>query len=108
MSSIHAPHSPDILSQLLEPVGQMMPVKFAEELASMRAAPEVQAALPGQCSEAAVRLLDRGRSAEWKPVAQAEEPPVPDSPRLRAAKAATRAVRHETGRARTRDAGVRA
>ena len=43
MSSIHAPQSPDILSQLLEPVGQMMPVKFAEDLASMRAAPEVQA-----------------------------------------------------------------
>jgi hypothetical protein len=43
MSSIHASHSPDVLSQLLEPVGQMMPVKFAEDLASMRAAPEVQA-----------------------------------------------------------------
>ena len=32
----------DILSQLLEPVGRMMPVKFAEDLAAMRAAPEVR------------------------------------------------------------------
>ena len=31
-----------VLSQLLEPVGRMMPVKFAEELAAMRATPEVQ------------------------------------------------------------------
>ena len=36
-------HQPDILSQLLEPVGQMMPVDFAQKLAAMRASPEVQA-----------------------------------------------------------------
>jgi hypothetical protein len=31
-----------VLSELLEPVGRMMPVKFAEELAAMRATPDVQ------------------------------------------------------------------
>jgi len=31
-----------VLSQLLEPVGRMMPVEFAEELAAMRATPQVQ------------------------------------------------------------------
>jgi hypothetical protein len=32
-----------VLSQLLEPVGQMMPVEFARQLSAMRATPEVQA-----------------------------------------------------------------
>ncbi len=36
-------HQPDILSQLLEPVGQMMPVDFAQKLAALCASPEVQA-----------------------------------------------------------------
>lgn len=43
-----------VLSQLLEPVGRMMPREFAEELASMRAAPEVQARideLAEKCNE---------------------------------------------------------
>jgi ribosome maturation protein Sdo1 len=31
-----------VLSQLLEPVERMMPIKFAEDLAAMRASPEVQ------------------------------------------------------------------
>lgn len=33
----------NVLSQLLEPVGLMMPVEFARQLAAMRATPEVQA-----------------------------------------------------------------
>ncbi len=33
----------NILSELLEPVGQMMPVEFARKLSAMRATPEVQA-----------------------------------------------------------------
>ena len=43
-----------VLSQLLEPVGQMMPVKFAEELAAMRATQDVQARideLAEKCNE---------------------------------------------------------
>jgi hypothetical protein len=32
-----------VLSDLLEPVGQMMPVEFAEKLAVLRANPQVQA-----------------------------------------------------------------
>jgi translation elongation factor EF-Tu-like GTPase len=67
MSMIHeAPHAPDILSQLLEPVGQMMPVKFAEELAAMRAAPEVQARideLADKCNEGELTPEER---AEYK------------------------------------------
>ena len=41
MSQIH--QTQDVLSQLLEPVGQMMPVAFARDLAGLRAAPDVQA-----------------------------------------------------------------
>jgi len=43
-----------VLSQLLEPVGRMMPVKFAEELAALRATEEVQARideLAEKCNE---------------------------------------------------------
>jgi hypothetical protein len=32
-----------VLSDLLEPVGQMMPIEFAEKLAALRATPQVQA-----------------------------------------------------------------
>ena len=32
-----------VLSELLEPVGQMMPIDFARKLAALRASPEVQA-----------------------------------------------------------------
>jgi len=35
--------SANVLSQLLEPVGQMMPVEFARQLSTLRATPEVQA-----------------------------------------------------------------
>ncbi|SIO35134.1 hypothetical protein SAMN05444166_4010 [Singulisphaera sp. GP187] len=36
------PTPTNVLSQLLEPVGQMMPVEFANQLLAMRATPEVQ------------------------------------------------------------------
>lgn len=51
-----------VLSQLLEPVGRMMPVKFAEELAAMRATPEVQRRiddLAGKCSAGDLTLEER-------------------------------------------------
>jgi hypothetical protein len=44
----------NVLSQLLEPVGRIMPVEFAEELAAMQATPEVQARideLAEKCNE---------------------------------------------------------
>lgn len=44
----------NILSRLLEPVGEMMPVEFARELAALRATPEVQARideLADKCDE---------------------------------------------------------
>jgi hypothetical protein len=43
-----------VLSQLLEPVGRMMPVQFAKDLAALRAAPEVQVRideLAAKCNE---------------------------------------------------------
>jgi len=46
--------STNVLSQLLEPLGQMMPLPFARELAAMRATPEVQARideLAEKCTE---------------------------------------------------------
>src|SRR5262249_45405816 len=44
MSQLHpSPQSPDISSQLLEPVVGNRPLEFAQELAALRAAPDVQA-----------------------------------------------------------------
>ncbi len=64
MSQLHSTHhQPDILSQLLEPVGQMMPVEFAQKLATMRASPEVQARideLADRCTEG--ELTDKERA----------------------------------------------
>ena len=55
MTQLHsAPQQPDILSQLLEPVGEMMPIEFAAKLAGMRATPEIQARideLADRCNE---------------------------------------------------------
>ncbi len=59
-------HQPDILSQLLEPVGQMMPVEFARKLAATRASPEVQARideLADRCSEG---VLTDNERAEYE------------------------------------------
>ncbi len=60
-------HQPDILSQLLEPVGQMMPVDFAQKLAAMRASPEVQARI----DELADRCTDGELSDEERAEYQA-------------------------------------
>ena len=51
-----------VLSQLLEPVGRMMPVKFAEELATLRADPEAQARideLAEKCNEGELTVEER-------------------------------------------------
>ncbi|MGO9601401.1 MAG: hypothetical protein ACLP7Q_25755 [Isosphaeraceae bacterium] len=56
----------NVLSQLLEPVGQMMPVKFAEELAALRATQDVQARideLAEKCNEGELTPEER---AEYK------------------------------------------
>ncbi len=64
MSQLHSTHhQPDILSQLLEPVGQMMPVEFAQKLATMRASSKVQARideLADRCTEG--ELTDQERA----------------------------------------------
>lgn len=64
MSQLHSTHhQADILSQLLEPVGQMMSVEFAQKLAAMRASPEVQARideLADRCTEG--ELTDQERA----------------------------------------------
>lgn len=44
MSRFDSP-SNGVLSQLLEPIGQIMPREFARELASLKASPETQARL---------------------------------------------------------------
>jgi hypothetical protein len=44
----------NVLSQLLEPVGRLMPVEFARDLAALKATPEVQARideLADKCNE---------------------------------------------------------
>jgi hypothetical protein len=53
-----------VLSELLEPVGQMMPVDFARELASLRASPEVQAKID--------ELADRSNEGKLTAEEQAE------------------------------------
>lgn len=63
MSQLHSSdHQTGILSQLLEPVGQMMPLDFAQKLAAMRASSEVQAhidELADRCTEGT--LTDKER-----------------------------------------------
>ena len=52
----------NVLSQLLEPVGQMMPVEFARELAALKATPEVQARideLADKCNEGLLTEAER-------------------------------------------------
>jgi hypothetical protein len=61
MSQIH--QTSNVLSQLLEPVSQMMPVGFARELAALRATPDIQARideLADKCNEG--RLTDDERA----------------------------------------------
>jgi hypothetical protein len=60
MSQIH--QTPNVLSLLLEPVGQMMPVAFARELAGLRATPDVQARideLADKCNEGQLTVKER-------------------------------------------------
>jgi len=72
MSQLHSPNNQTgILSQLLEPVGQMMPIDFAQKLADMRASPAVQAhidELAGRCTEG--KLTDEER-AEYEAYVEA-------------------------------------
>jgi hypothetical protein len=52
-----------VLSKLLEPIERAMPVGFAEELAAMRAGPEVQARiqeLANKCNEGELTADERG------------------------------------------------
>ena len=53
-----------VLSELLEPVGQMMPVDFARKLAALRASPEVQAKIDD--------LADRSNEGKLTAEEQAE------------------------------------
>jgi hypothetical protein len=56
----------NVLSQLLEPVGRMMPVKFAEELAAMRATQEVQARIDELAEKCNVGELTLEERAEYE------------------------------------------
>jgi hypothetical protein len=52
----------NVLSQLLEPVGRLMPVEFARELAALKATPEVQARideLADKCNEGELTEAER-------------------------------------------------
>lgn len=55
-----------ILSRLLEPVGQMMPVSFAQELAAMRARPEEQARIDELADKANEGVLTAEERAEYE------------------------------------------
>jgi hypothetical protein len=51
-----------VLSELLEPIGQLMPVEFARELSAMKATPEVQARideLADKCTEGKLTAEER-------------------------------------------------
>jgi hypothetical protein len=64
MSQLHSPdNQTGILSQLLEPVGQMMPIDFAQKLVEMRARRAIQAhidELAEKCTEG--KLTDKERA----------------------------------------------
>jgi hypothetical protein len=53
------------LSELLEPVGQMMPVQFARDLAALRATPELQAKIDGLAQRSNEGLLTDDERAEY-------------------------------------------
>jgi hypothetical protein len=59
------PTSTAVLSELLEPVGQMMPVDFARELAALRASPEVQAKIDGLADKSNEGQLTAEEQAEY-------------------------------------------
>jgi hypothetical protein len=56
------PQTSDVLSRLLEPVGRMMPLEFAEKLAALRATPEIQTRLDelaDRCDEGELSTEER-------------------------------------------------
>jgi hypothetical protein len=55
-----------ILSELLEPVGQMMPVEFARELAALRSTPELQARIDDLADKANEGHLSEEEQAEYQ------------------------------------------
>jgi hypothetical protein len=57
--------STNVLSQLLEPVGQMMPVEFARALAALKAAPEVQARIDELAEKCTEGLLTEAERSEY-------------------------------------------
>lgn len=65
MTRLQQPPS-TILSRLLEPVGQMMPVAFARELAAMRARPEEQARIDELAEKANEGSLTAEERAEYE------------------------------------------
>jgi hypothetical protein len=74
MSHLHAtPHQPNILSQLLEPVGRMMPVDFAQKLAAMRASPDVQARIDELADRCARGELTDKERAEYEAYVEATD-----------------------------------
>jgi hypothetical protein len=59
----HTPAS--VLSQLLEPVGRLMPLEFARELAALKATPEVQARIDELADKCTEGLLTEVERAEY-------------------------------------------
>ena len=59
------PASHGVLSELLEPIGRMMPVDFARELASLKATPEIQARLQVLADRNTEGNLSDGERAEY-------------------------------------------
>ena len=55
----------DIMSKLLEPVGQMMPPEFARKLAALRATPEVQSRIDELASKSNEGELTPEERAEY-------------------------------------------
>lgn len=54
-----------VLSQLLEPIGRMMPVGFARELAALKATPEVQSRLEELADKSTEGELSDEERAEY-------------------------------------------
>ena len=67
----HLEHTSNVLSQLLEPVGQMMPVQFARELAAMRATPDVQARIDELAEKCNEGELSEEERAEYEAYVEA-------------------------------------
>ena len=55
----------NVLSKLLDPVGEMMPVEFARKLATLRATPEVQAKIDDLADKANEGDLTDQERAEY-------------------------------------------